>query len=425
MLGPPQPNPVDDMAGFGMPAGASLPDHVFEGRLELLGEDVNGEFLKIKDDYNYDLDDERLHLPQFDHAFVQDGHELIPVTRGNLQSAHPFWTTILEPGKVWKESGDNGLSRAALPFAILQRNSNCTHNGLLTFLFDDTSVSKVHYQITQETCAYFQGDFWGLLDANYLAESIPSAAQVRADHAAEQTAKVETRPIAALAADFPGFDLTTLTSGITPIHMTRYGFVYNDVSYVSECVTRSGTYPYCDVMRFPSYSLAKSIYAGTAQMLLSQLYGVDVGAQIVGSLVPEATAGPGDYSDVTIEHALDMTTGHYKFATYMVDEGGAVMSNDFFLAESLADKSAGAFGWMRKTSPGTNWVYRSSDTFIATRAMSEYLQLLAGASVDLFDLLVAEVFVPLGVGPGAHTSLRTSDNSWQGETFGGYGLWLI
>jgi hypothetical protein len=326
---------------------------------------------------------------------------------------------------VWKESSDNGLSRASVPFAILQRNSNCTHNGLLTFLFDDTSVSKVHYQITQETCAYFQGDFWGLLDANYLAQSIPSSAQIKTDFAAEQAAKVPTRPVGDLATDFPGIDLSTLTSGITPINMTRYGFVYNGVSYVSDCVTRSGTYPYCDVMRFGSYSLAKSIYAGAARMLMEYKYGVDVGGQIVGALVPEAASGPGDYSDVTVDHALDMTTGHYKFATYMVDEGGAVMSNDFFLAESLAEKSAGAFGWMRKTAPGNNWVYRSSDTFIATRSMSEYLKTLVSADADLFELLVNDVFVPLGIGPGAHSSLRTSDNAWQGETFGGYGLWLI
>ncbi len=423
--GPEQPSPVDDMAGFSMPAGAPLADHVFEGRLELLGEESAGNFITIKDDYNYDLDDERLHLPDFDHAFVQDGHELIPVQRGNINTAHPFWTTILGPGKVWKEDGDNGLSRASLPFAIVQRNSNCTHNGLLTFLFDDTSVSRVHYQITQETCAYFQGDFWGLVDANYIPGAVAGAAQVRAAFAVETANTYPTKPIAELAVDYPGFDLDTLTSGITPIHMTRYGFVYDGVSYVSECVTRSGLYPYCDSMRMPSYSLAKSVFAGTARMLIEQSYGVDVGAQIVDPLVVEASAGPGDWTDVTIDHCLDMTTGHYKFATYMVDEGGAAMSNGFFLAQSLAEKTAGAFDWKRKSAPGSQWVYRSSDTFIAMRAMSEYVQTFAGGGVDIFDLLVQEVWKPLGVGPGAHTSLRTSDSGWQGETFGGYGLWFI
>ena len=145
----------------------------------------------------------------------------------------------------------------------------------------------------------------------------------------------------------------------------------------------------------------------------------------MADLVPAWSAGPGDWTDVTIDHALDMTTGHYKFATYMVDEGGAAMSNDFFLAETLAEKTAGAFDWMRKTAPGINWVYRSSDTFIATLAMTEVLRGLTGPSADLFDFMVAEVYVPAGLGPGALTSLRTSDNTWQGQPFGGYGLWLV
>jgi len=425
VLGPEQPGPVADGAGFGMPPGASLPDHLFEGRLELLAPDLGGHFLEVRDDYNYRLDAERLHLPDFDHAFVQDGHDLIPVVRGNIQTAHPYWTTILGPGKVWKEVSDQGLSRATIPFALVQRNANCTHNGLIAFLFDDVSVSRVHYQITQETCAYFKGDFWGLLDATYHPETLPTAAQVRADYAAEVTARVPTRPVEELAVDFPGFDLSTLSSGISPLHTTRYGFVYGGISYVSDCVTRSGSYPYCEVMRMPSYSVAKSLYAGTVRMVIEQEYGVDVGTQIVDTWVPEAAAGRGDFTDVTVDHALDMTTGHYKFATYMVDEAGAAMTADFFLAETLADKSAGAFDWQRKNDPGNIWVYRTSDTFIATRAMSAYLSSLAGADTDLFDYLVDRVWRPLGVGPGAFTSLRTSDNNWQGETFGGYGLWLI
>ncbi|NCG18436.1 MAG: hypothetical protein GWP91_05430, partial [Rhodobacterales bacterium] len=425
MFGPELPAPIDDVAGFAIPAGATLPDHIFEGRLALLDEDTLGNFLKVQDDYNYDGDSERLHLPEFDHVFVQDGHDLIPVTRGNLNTTHPFWTTLLEPGKVWQESGDNGLSRASLPFSIIQRNANCTHNGLLTFLFDEATVSQAYYQITQETCAYFKGDFWGLLGANYYPEVLPDAPQIRSDFQVELSTRVPSRPLSDLAVDFPGFDLNALTSGITAEHMTRYGLVYNGVSYVSDCVTRSGSYPYCDVMRMPSYSLAKSLFAGTVRMAIEQEYGVDVGAQYINPLVPEAASGRGDYTDVSIDHALDMSTGHYKFSTYMVDEGGMVMTNDFFLAETLVEKSDGAFDWQRKTNPGSNWVYRTSDTFIATRALSEYLQVLSGGPIDPFDYLVNEVWVPLEIGPGAHTSLRTSDNNWQGEPLGGYGLWLI
>jgi CubicO group peptidase (beta-lactamase class C family) len=38
---------------------------------------------------------------------------------------------------------------------------------------------------------------------------------------------------------------------------------------------------------------------------------------------------------------------------------------------------------------------------------------------------VEEVYKPLGLGPGVFSTLRTKDDSWQGQPYGGYGLWWI
>jgi len=57
--------------------------------------------------------------------------------------------------------------------------------------------------------------------------------------------------------------------------------------------------------------------------------------------------------------------------------------------------------------------------------MHSYLQSQEGANADIFDMLVNDIFTPIGVGPDAYTSLRTSENNWQGRPLGGYGLWLI
>src|SRR3546814_20214925 len=81
----------------------------------------------------------------------------LPVRRDSVPGSHPHWEYVLSPGRVWDEAGDNGYSRVALPFALQQKNANCMHNGVLTFLFkDDGSVSKVAYQIASETCLYFK-----------------------------------------------------------------------------------------------------------------------------------------------------------------------------------------------------------------------------------------------------------------------------
>jgi hypothetical protein len=122
----------------------------------------------VEDRFGY-LEDPALQidrLPAFRFELVQDGADLVPLRRGPQASDHPHWEFILEPGRVWDEAGDGGWSRAALPFALQERNANCTHNGLLTFLFrSDGAVSRVAWQIGSETCRYLKIDFWGMAAA--------------------------------------------------------------------------------------------------------------------------------------------------------------------------------------------------------------------------------------------------------------------
>ncbi|MFA9273767.1 MAG: hypothetical protein ACEQSE_02740 [Candidatus Aquirickettsiella gammari] len=48
------------------------------------------------------------HLPAFSYQFVQHGTHIFPIQRGLISTSHPDWYYILEPGRVWKETGDNG-----------------------------------------------------------------------------------------------------------------------------------------------------------------------------------------------------------------------------------------------------------------------------------------------------------------------------
>ncbi len=415
-------SPVNESA-FALPADAAQPANSFSGRLELLGEATNGNFSKIRDDYNYDADAERLYLPEMEIEFVQNGSHLIPAQRGKVVTAHPYWDYLVGPGRVWDENGDNGYSRAAFPFALLEKNANCTANGTMSFLFDNNgNVSKVWYQITQETCLYFKGDFWGQLDANYWAGPVAGGSQLQADYVAEVSGKMPVKDISQLAVDYPGFDLSVLTSGINDV--TLYGMVVNGINYTSGCDTRYGAYAFCQWMRVPSYSTAKSIFAGMSLMRLAQKYGAGVSNLLIKDYVPEANTAVGDWSSVTFDNTLDMATGNYRFATYMRDEDGPLMA-DFFAAETYADRVSTALVWRNKTTPGSKWVYHTSDTFLLTQAMQGYLESQEGNGADIFEMLVNEIFKPLGLGPGAYSTLRTSENNWQGRPLGGYGLWLI
>ena len=102
-------------------------------------------------------------LPPFAFDFVQDGERIIPVMRGPIAGPHANWEWIVEPGRAWDEAGDDGFTRAGIPFALQERNENCTHYGALTFLFkSDGTITNAAYQIAGETCAYFNFDLAGL-----------------------------------------------------------------------------------------------------------------------------------------------------------------------------------------------------------------------------------------------------------------------
>ncbi|HEY62711.1 MAG TPA: beta-lactamase family protein [Anaerolineae bacterium] len=416
-------SPIDNQA-LTMPEDASFPEHIFEGRLELLGEAESGNFLPIVDVYDYSDDYERAHIPEFDYEFVQDGIDLIPLHRGLIITNHPYWNYILGPGRVWQEVGDLGYSRGSFPFALVEKNANCTHNGVMTFLFNDSEVSHVYYQITQETCPYFKGNFWGILKASYIVENIPGAFAVMQNYSQEISKRITVKPFYALKDDYPEVNLKPFTSGITKKEITAYGVIYNGVHYLGGGVTRFGEYPYLESMRMPSYSLAKSIFAGGVLMRLAQKYGEDVSDLLIADYVREVANASGNWRNVTFGNALDMATGNYESTFFEHDEHSDLMDN-YFIAETYTGKMDLALRWENKAPPGSIWVYHTSDTFILTQAMQAYLQKREGKNVDIFHFFVDEVLKPIGVGPGAYTLLRTKENDWHGHPLGGYGLFLI
>ena len=403
-----------------MPGDASSSPHTFEGRLELLAESKNGEISMLRGS----LSNEYAHLPEFDFAYVQVDNFLIPIERGLIITDQPTYDIILEPGHIWMEEGDQGFSRVSLPFALVFKGDNALLNGTLTFLFDGESVSKVWYQITQETTTRTRANLWGLLDAVYHPKDLPEADQIREAFTAELAARIPIEPIENLVAKYPGFDLTAFGSGVTPEHMAWYGVIVDGVNYLGGCQTRAGTYPYCEWMRQPSYSVAKSTFPALALMRLAQVYGENVPDLLIKDYVPEAENSIGNWENVTFNNTIDMATGNYESSEFMVDDNGQKMY-DFFGSSTYVEHIFNAFNWPNKAQPGITWVYRTSDTFIVTRAMQNYLQSQTGGDDDIFTYIVDQIYRPLGLGPGAFSSMRTSDNNWQGQAEGGYGLWWI
>jgi hypothetical protein len=416
-----------NLSGYALPANAAEPTNFFQGRLTLSSTATGGSFAEIVDTYNYTsgADNPRKHLPPFDFEFIQTGSHIFPLQRGSIASTHANWEYVLSPGRVWNENGDNGYTRAAIPFALQQRNANCAHNGVLSFLFkNDGSVSKVAYQIASETCLYFKVDLWGLLPATYNQYLITNATALKSAYQTEVANRIPVRPLSSIGTYHAGVDAAKLAApnGTDANHISLVGFYADGYHYVGGCTTRYGTYPYCEALVVPSYSAAKSAFAGVAMMRLEKKY---PGARnaFISSWVSNC-ASSGNWNDVTLNNVLDMATGNYSSTTYMADEG-ATHTNNLFNVDAHANKiSYSCTQYSRQATPGSQWVYHTSDTYIAGTMMNAYLKNAEGSTKDVFnDLIVADLWTPLNLSPTARYTRRTYDTTAQ--PFTGWGLiWL-
>lgn len=421
--------PVDD-GTFALPANAAPPTQTFQGRLELLNVATSGNFHELFTPLGGTGSSANWpYLPAFSFEFVQSGSHLIPTRQGIYVTGNASWNYIIGPGRVWQENGDGGYSRASFPFALVERNENCAHNGVMMFLFSNSqtpNISDVNYQITQETCEYFKANWWGQLSAKYTPLPIFDRVTLENQFAAEVSNRLPTKPISALTTDYPsaGISVANFTAEYqSPADITTYGLYINGTNYVSGCQTRFGTYAYCNQMRLPSYSVAKSAFASIALMRLGQLYGTGVYSELIKNHVPQYTDG-GTWTSVTFENAADMATGNYISDVYEADENSSA-EDTFIGAEAYIDKITAAFTpFPHQATPGTVWVYQSNATFILTQAMNQYLQGKRNRRADVFDLVRDDVFRGEKMGLGGLTTVRT-DNSDFGKPSGYFGLYML
>jgi hypothetical protein len=277
-------------------------------------------------------------LPEFSIELVQNGVDLIPVKRGAQEGKHPYWEFIPAPGKAWDDPGDAGWTRAALPFSLQERNQNCTHNGLLSFVFqNDGKISRVVYQLASETCKYMKVDLWGIDNAAYQPGEVSGKTEVVDAYRREAGSRMPVRPIEGLAKDYPGADLDAFQPpGMEDVSV--YGFIIDDVHYRGGCQTRYGPHPFCDVIDLPAYSLSKSILGGLVFLYLEQKY-PDFADSAVVNWVPECDLPNRRWDGVTVRNLLNMDTGIYRSAEFYIDEDAPETTEGFFLShECLSEE---------------------------------------------------------------------------------------
>ncbi|HEU4367126.1 MAG TPA: serine hydrolase domain-containing protein [Methylomirabilota bacterium] len=359
-------------------------------------------------------------VPAFTVAFFTAGEHLVPVIRDIV----PAGRLIVSPGRVWSEPGDGGMSRASFPFVLVNQVHNGAHNGLATFLFDDTRVSALRLQIVQETSAWSKFDFWGHLPMTYTPGPIASEPALRAEFAEELRARTPMRPWSTLPAS-PA--LATFDGDAEPGDISANGLVLDGTLYVRGCNTRHGPFPYCREMRHGVFSVTKSLGAAVALLRLAQKYGDAVLDEKVVDYLPPGSRPHAGWNDVTFADALNMATGigdegRERDGSTSADENRPKMFG-WIVKRSLREKleialSYGKYAWNR----GEVLRYNSTQTFVLAVALDAYLKRREGPHAHLWDMVRAEVFRPIGIlhAPKMHTI--ESDGS-RGVPQLGYGLY--
>lgn len=375
----------------------------------------------IEDSFAYQTDKANLRYDEFpaiNFNLVQHGNDLIPQKRGPQASPHPHWEMMVEAGKTWQPQDQDLYSRAVLPFSLQQKGANCVHNGLLTFLYNDQGdVSRTVFQIGSETCAYFKFDAWGSVPTRYIKGTIVEAASIVARFTQEQAERIPHLPISALQDKYPQVDVSKIGSEqeVHASNMTAYGMVVDGINYVGGCGTRFGDYPFCDVLDLPSYSTAKSV-SGLAYIRMVKLHPEIKGKKLV-DLIPACKQQAG-WQDVTIEDALNMTTGHYDNDGYEVDEFSSMIP--FFDTNTHVGKVAEACRYPKKMEPGKKWVYHTSDTYLLGTALQNFWQQKHGPKADYFRDTMMPIWRQMGLSPMMNNSRRTYDE--RAQVYAGYGL---
>ncbi len=400
-------------AAFALPDDAAPPLHSVDGQLVLEADDAPAWTTHV-DTFVLEFFPWYRQLPALTLDLVQRGSHVVPVERGRIRTGHPGYDAIIGAGRAWSEVGDEGATRVSLPFALVEHNLNCTHDGMLTFLVDDAGVSAVGWQVVQETCVHHQFDAWGTVPAMHTPG--PTDPTVTDAWEAEVLRRLPTAPLEDL-----GVDVSVLHGSAGPLERSSLWVLSEGTLYIETPQTRFGPHPFPSVRALPSFSTAKSLLVGVGSWWLAATHGDAFRSTRVAELLPEVAARP-SWTEVTLEHLLDMSSGHYGSAVPSLDEDGATMSS-FFLAETHAEKMFWALGFPPSAEPGTTFVYHSSDTYLALAAMEAWLR-SREPGADFFERVSTAVWEPLGVSDLTRRSLRaTLVSPEDGQAYGAYGLW--
>ena len=347
-------------------------------------------------------------FPGFSISFVSHREHLIPLQRGIIVSGekrNSFWNIIVSPGRIWRENGDNGLSRAAFPFTLTDNAIGQARNGIATFVYDHRSISCAAIQVTQETApidAYFHGNFSALIPARYIPGNHPESLEVIDSFDREIKARIPVKPWAELSN--PVWLKHIFNGGLSDDKVSAAALYMDGAIYLQGIQTRTGPYPFPLEMRHGVFSVTKSLAMGLAMFYAAERYGDEIFNERICDYVPKLADHPG-WHGVTFEHALGMATG-----TSGSEEGMDIVP---YILARTADEKIEAIRDLPDAdpAPGARMNYASTNFFALSYALNRFVKSMEGPQGDYWNLVKRDVLTPMGIGHMALT--RTVESNGQ------------
>ena len=357
---------------------------------------------------------------------------LVPARRGEMVAESTpgptpsYWDVIPQFGRVWREEGADGWSRAAFPLMLVNDTENHAHQGLATFLYREGAVRDFRFQFVEQTAPYLLRQHfiaWGsaevervdLVGAALAGVDTVGVADLEGSRARareELRARLPSRPWSDLVRAAAAGALDGFGGPVKPKWRVASALVWDGTLYYQDVVTPYGPYPYPLEMRFGVRSIMKSVAAPLALLRLAHLHGPYVLTLKIGDYV--AGLHP-KYDHVRFIDAANMATGFGGTGTFQTspnDINDGYLGGDYdawYMAPSHEEKLAQINQHLRPYpwDPGTVVRYRDQDFYLLGVAIDRFLKSVRGPGADAWDMLLEEVFSPIGI---AHApAIRTRE----------------
>ena len=374
---------------------------------------------------------------------------LVPTRRGEMVAESTpgptpsYWDVIPQFGRVWREEDADGWSRAAFPLMLVNDTENHAHQGLATFLYREGAARDFRFQFVEQTAPYLLRQHfvaWGSAEAERVEPvgvalagvGLVGASPVGANSVDADLERWRARAREELRARLPSRPWSDLvrtaaaggTAGASASALDGFGgpvkpkwrvasaLVSEGTLYYQDVVTPYGPYPYPLEMRFGVRSIMKSVAAPLALLRLAHLHGPYVLTLKIGDYV--AGLHP-KYDHVRFIDAANMATGFGGTGTFQTspnDINDGYLGGDYdawYMAPSHEEKLAQINQHLRPYpwDPGTVVRYRDQDFYLLGVAIDRFLKSVRGPGADAWDMLLEEVFSPIGI---AHApAIRTRE----------------